>query len=73
MSEKAGIERALEIRTELFDIANSYAGKEHGHAAGILHEACNCILRADRAIKGTYDAEPEVMGRYFARMKAAYK
>jgi len=40
------IQRILEIRKELFDIANSYAGDETGTAAIYLHESCNCILSA---------------------------
>ena len=40
------IQRILEIRKELFDIANSYSGYETGTAAIYLHESCNCILFA---------------------------
>lgn len=36
----------MELRNELFDIANSYAGDETGSAAVSLHNACNAILRA---------------------------
>lgn len=48
---KAGIDRAMQLRLELFDIANSYAGDKTGHAAVMLHEACNFILRAEQALK----------------------
>ena len=46
MNKQQTIDRALEIRQELFDLANSLAGEETGKSAVQLHEACNCILRA---------------------------
>ena len=46
LKKKEGIERALEIKEELFSIANSYSGEETGEAAMLLHEACNNILKA---------------------------
>lgn len=49
--EQTGIERALEIREELFDIANSYAGDRTGHVAMMLHQACNHILYAEDELK----------------------
>jgi hypothetical protein len=42
------LERIMEIRNELFDIANSYAGDETGVIASELHRSCNCILRANK-------------------------
>ena len=50
-SKPTGILRALEIRNELFDIANSYVGENTGFAAVTLHEACNKILEAERYLK----------------------
>jgi hypothetical protein len=44
----AGITRAMEIREELFTIANSYGGDISGDIAVILHQACNEIARAKR-------------------------
>ena len=68
MSNKTGMERALELREELFSIANSYAGEETGYVACMLHEACNAIVRAKKTLDGTYDAEHEVMARFVNRM-----
>jgi hypothetical protein len=38
--------RALELRKEIFDLANSFGGDETGHVAVMLHESANCISRA---------------------------
>ena len=38
--------RLEQLRSEIYDLANSYAGKETGVIAGELHEACNRILSA---------------------------
>ena len=48
MSEEKqkNMKRAQELYSELFDIANSFAGDETGSIAVNLHEACNSILRA---------------------------
>ena len=43
---KQGIERALELRKELFGIANSFGGDETGMIAVTLHWGCNKILEA---------------------------
>ena len=40
------IARAMELRDELFTLANTFAGEETGDVAIRLHEACNYILRA---------------------------
>ncbi len=40
--------RAMQLREELFNLANSFAGDEYGHIAGVLHQACNEILYAER-------------------------
>jgi len=47
----AGVERAMELRKEIFDIANSYAGDETGDIAVMLHQSCNCILSARQMLK----------------------
>ena len=47
-NKKAQIARALELRNELYDIANSLAGDETGSSAVLLHEACNCISQASK-------------------------
>ena len=52
MNEQARIDRMMELRSELFDLANSFAGEETGTAATILHEACNNILRAKSWLEG---------------------
>ena len=45
------INRAMEIRKELFDIANSFAGDETGDVVVMLHESCNCILYANQMLE----------------------
>jgi len=52
-SNEAGerMKRALEIRKELFTIANSFGGNETGTIAIYLHEACNYILRANELLE----------------------
>ena len=45
------IKRAMELRSELFDIANSFSGKKTGYIAVILHQACNKILEAVEKLK----------------------
>jgi hypothetical protein len=45
------INRAMELRKELFDIANSFAGDETGDIAIMLHESCNWILRAKQTLE----------------------
>jgi hypothetical protein len=47
----AGVERAMELRKEIFDIANSYAGDETGDIAVMLHQSCNCILNARQMLE----------------------
>lgn len=51
VAKQKPIDRALELRTELYNIANSYAGDETGDVAVMLHEACNCILRARNLLR----------------------
>ena len=40
------IARAMELRDELFTLANTFAGEETGNIAVMLHNSCNCILWA---------------------------
>lgn len=47
---QAKIDRAMELRSELFEIANSFAGDETGDVAVMLHESCNCIFRAKEVL-----------------------
>ena len=44
--------RLYELRGEIFDMANSYAGDNNpSHIAVTLHQVCNMILDANRYIK----------------------
>ncbi len=52
MNSQQIIERALEIRKELFDLANKLAGNKNGDAAVLLHGACNQIIWAKEAAEG---------------------
>jgi hypothetical protein len=38
--------RVMELRSELFTLANTFAGAEAGYIAVLLHEACNKMLSA---------------------------
>lgn len=42
--------RALQIKSELFDIANSFAGEKTGLVAMCLHQACNRIVQAEEEL-----------------------
>lgn len=48
--EELFIEKAMEMRNCLFNIANAFSGDETGHIAIILHEACNLIMRAKKEL-----------------------
>jgi len=54
-TEQERIDRAMELRDELFDLANSFAGDKTGTAAVLLHESCNGILRAKKWLDRTLD------------------
>lgn len=58
MDNKSKIERAMKLRDELFDIANSLAGKECGAAGVMIHEACNCILQAKEKFENKSNSIP---------------
>lgn len=47
-----GMERAFKLREELFNIANEFALKGQGEAAGYLHEAANNVLFANNVLNG---------------------
>ena len=51
MSNEQKMELAMEMRSDLFELANSFAGEENGHVAVMLHEACNCIVRAKERLE----------------------
>jgi hypothetical protein len=48
---RGGVTRAMELRDELFNIANSYAGDFTGDVAVLLHQACNKILFAHERVE----------------------
>lgn len=58
--EQQNIDRALELRIELFDIANAFAVSKHGNIAVMLHESCNYIIRAGKITdnQDPYDEGP---------------
>lgn len=58
-------ERLKAIKSELFDLANSYAGEETGRIAVQLHESVNYINRALRGLNGdqTIDVQPHMIAR----------
>ena len=45
------VERLTELRNEIFDIANSYAGDKTGTVAGTLHGAANKIAESIRMLE----------------------
>lgn len=45
------MKKAMQIRDELFDLANAFAGEETGGVAVELHRACNAILTARNLLK----------------------
>ncbi len=49
--------RLSEIRDELFDIANSYAGDEHGHIACRLHGISNSVYNIRDIMEVLYPLE----------------
>ena len=48
---QANMGEAMELRSRLFDLANSFAGAETGDVAVMLHQACNCILFAKQELE----------------------
>ena len=61
--EKIDVERDIarlaEIRSELFDMANSYGGDEHGNVAVVIHGLCNRILDITEYISAEFRLETE--------------
>lgn len=53
------IKRIKELRSELFDLANSFAMEGKGQAAVELHGSCNCILRAAAILSEGETAEDD--------------
>jgi hypothetical protein len=52
------LERAFELRSELYDLANKFVIEGNGDVAMYLHEACNCILKANNVLNGLPAVEP---------------
>lgn len=48
--EQKDDKRLTELRHEIFDLANSYAGDERGNVAAYLHAAASEISRAQKAL-----------------------
>lgn len=76
-TSKERIERALELREQLFHLANSFSGedldeltgRETGEVAGFIHGACNQLLKAEQEYDGAYKgASRENMTDFFSRM-----
>ena len=63
MSPEQRIEKLDKMSTEIFIIANSFAGNETGSVAVCLHETVNSILLAQKIFKG--EAEDEIPARLF--------
>lgn len=62
---RANIIRALELRKELFDLANSCAVVGGGQVAVMLHGACNAIVYAKESFEsdiGEDIVQPEISG-----------
>jgi len=55
MTEMDKIKRMMELRDELFNLANSFAGDETDSAAVLLRESCNNILCAKKWLYRTLD------------------
>lgn len=53
------LQELTQIRSRLFDLANSQAGNERGNVAVLLHAGCNEILRAKQCLeRGNPASEP---------------
>jgi len=66
---KDKIQRLQELRSELFDIANSLAGDKTGTVACELHESANCILRSIKMLENGVTPEDNyrVMTNWMSR------
>ncbi len=53
------IKRLNELYSEIFDIANSYAGDETGTVAGTLHNSANKIADAIRMLENGITEEDD--------------
>ena len=53
LSAAERMEKALKLREQLFELANSFSGNETGNAAVMLHESCNWVIRANNYLKET--------------------
>lgn len=62
MSKEDRMARLDELSSELFIIANSFAGNEHGTIAQYLHESVNNIFAAQKIFTG--DKEDAIPFRF---------
>jgi hypothetical protein len=53
MTQEDKVKRLKEIKSELHDLANSFAGDETGTTAVYLHESANIIRTALKVLDGT--------------------
>lgn len=62
------VEQLTKLRSELFDLANSFAGDETGTVASELHESCNRITNSLRMLKEgiTPADERKLLGEWLA-------
>lgn len=63
------LDRLKEIRSELFDIANSYGGDVTGCVAGNLHNASNRVSQCIRMLETGISPEDErnIMAEWLAK------
>jgi hypothetical protein len=52
--EAVKIDEAMQLRNELFTLANGFAGDKYGLVAVYLHQACNKILAANQMLNELY-------------------
>jgi len=64
MSKEERMERLDELSTEIFIIANSFAGNETGNIAAYLHESVNNIFSAKQIFTG--EKKDELPMRFIA-------
>ena len=65
MSKEERMKRLDEISTELFTMANSFAGNETGNIAAYLHESVNNIFSAQKIF--TREKKDEIPVEFIAR------
>jgi hypothetical protein len=70
MTKEQRMERIEEISTELFIMANSFAGDNTGNVATYLHESVNSISSAQKIFKG--EMKDEIPARFVLRSMGLY-